>query len=501
MGRVARGSPLPGSRATGPSAPRHSTLANLSVARPRLRRQLLGDQAVVECQFDVTRCGPVHSATVRVTSGGREIVEQSIEFAEGESTLTLAFEWPVDPQDWLEGVIHVDGPRDSLEGDNRAYFALPPVQLGTVHLLADSRYLRTALSPDVMRGRWEVRQLELDELPLAPPQFDVLCIESSQLTSPVAWQHLRNTLRQEKGVLLILNDAPPLVIERLERLGIHLRGPVEAPGGSRLRFVYRDHPIFLPLSPEDFRELLELEVRRYFRADVTDGQPLMFSEAGDPLLWQAGQGGIGGGGLGNLLVFGFGFDRRSTNWVIQPTLIPVLDQSLTQARNLPTQQAEYVPGEHCVWNVESQREVRQVVLRRDGGVIARWPVSEQTARFPMPDDPGLYHLSYDDQPLPVAILPVNPDPAESELRFVDPAPLARRWVYQPDPGDQELPASESEDATPSEPPSVDLPSSPTLATMDRRAIMSQRVWWFFLLAAAVALLAETTWLTLRRESR
>lgn len=483
------------------TTPRQSLLANLSVAQPRLRRQILGDEAIAECLFDVSRCGPVHSATVRVVSGGSQIAEQPIQFAEGESTLTLAFEWPVDPNAWLEGEIQITGPGDALEADNRAYFSLPPVQLGTVHLLADSRYLRTALSPDVMRGRWEVRHLELDELPIASTDFDVLCIESSQLVSTAAWQHLRDALRQEKGVLLILNEAPPLVSERLGRLGIHLREPVEQPGGSRLRFVYRNHPLFFPLSPADFSELLEMEVRRYVRLEVTDGQPLMFSQAGDPLLWQAGQPGIGGVGLGNLFVLGFGLDRTSTNWVLQPTLIPFLDQCLTQSRNLPSQQAEYVPGESCVWNVDAERAVSQVVLRREGEVVDRWPVSQQTARFPIPDQPGLYHVGYDDETLPVAILPVNPDPAESELRFVDPTPLAQRWVYRSLPGEQEEAARNMEKTEPTELPASDLPSSTSLATMDRKVIMSQRVWWWFLLVAGVALLVETTWLTLRQESR
>src|SRR2546427_5440884 len=46
---------------------------------------------------------------------------------------------------------------DALAADNKSFFALPPVIEGKVVLLAQSSYLRLALSPDVMRDRKSTR--------------------------------------------------------------------------------------------------------------------------------------------------------------------------------------------------------------------------------------------------------------------------------------------------------------------------------------------------------
>jgi hypothetical protein len=72
-----------------------------------------------------------------------------------------------------------------------------------IPVISAPRYLPTSCGGD---GTFAISNW-MSSLSLST-EFDVLCIESSQLTSTAAWQHLRDSLRQEKGVLLILNEAP-----------------------------------------------------------------------------------------------------------------------------------------------------------------------------------------------------------------------------------------------------------------------------------------------------
>ena len=108
-------------------------------------------------------------------------------------------QWEADPASWLRGEVTVDGTPDALAGDNRVFFSLPPVIEGKVALLAQSPYLRLALSPEVMRGQWATRVLEPTKLAAelaANEDADVLVVESNYLQSGDArkllWRYLTN---------------------------------------------------------------------------------------------------------------------------------------------------------------------------------------------------------------------------------------------------------------------------------------------------------------------
>jgi hypothetical protein len=468
------------------SPPKQRALPNLALSQPRVRRFFLGEQGVAECLVQLSRFGAARSAEVELRTGKSVIARQTITLQESEPMTTLAFQWPVESSEWLEGEVIVSGEPDSLKADNRVAFALPPIRPGTVDLMAQSKYLQTALGPDVMQSRWEIRTVHDEELQKVPADRDVLCVESRQLEHPQAWQRLLAYLNQGKGVLLIIDEVMPRVSSQLRRLELEVGDRVELRSPGRLRYYFQDHPLFLPFRSPDFGDLLEINVRRYHRVDLQGGQPLMFSQSGDPLLLQ-------GGLQGNLFVLSFGLDREHTNWVIHPTFVPFLDHCLTQARNLPPQQSEYAPGEVCVWAIGGDANVREIVLRQGGEVMLRAAVERGAARFTLPDPPGLYHLSHDDASLPEAILQVNPPAEESRLIFVDPDPLAERWVFRTE-ADRD---GDTREAAPDT--SRDLPLATTPATMDRMAILRQRAWWWLLLAAAAALVVETSWLTIRRE--
>jgi hypothetical protein len=95
-------------------------------------------------------------------------------------------QWEADPRDYLSGEVSITGKPDALAGDNRVFFSLAPMREGRVALLADSPFLRAALSPEVMRGYWATRLLEPNQAAKelrAGEAADVLCVESEYLRS------------------------------------------------------------------------------------------------------------------------------------------------------------------------------------------------------------------------------------------------------------------------------------------------------------------------------
>ena len=118
---------------------------------------------------------------------------------------------------------------------------------GKVALLAQSPYLRLALSPEIMRGQWATRVLEPAKLAAelaANRDADVLCLESNYLQSADARKLLWRYLSNGRGVLLLVNRVTPSISGCLRELGFEAEGTVEATNESpeRFQFVYLEPP-------------------------------------------------------------------------------------------------------------------------------------------------------------------------------------------------------------------------------------------------------------------
>src|SRR5206468_312699 len=136
------------------------------------------------------------------------------------------------------------------------YFSLAPVLEGKVALLAQSPYLRLALSPEIMRGQWATRLLDPSRLEnefTASVDADVLCLESNYLQSSAARKLVARYLADNHGVLLFVNRLTPAIEGYLRELGFEAQGTVTAgpEGPDRFQFIFSNHPIFHPfLSPD-----------------------------------------------------------------------------------------------------------------------------------------------------------------------------------------------------------------------------------------------------------
>jgi hypothetical protein len=425
--------------------------------------------------------GDQKAATVVFCVGDKQVARREVKLADQPESIAVSTQWETDPARWLQGEVRLEGQKDALAADDRVVFALAPVHEGRVALLARSPFLQAALSPEVMKGRWATRVLRASDLHKgqAPPEEEVLCLESHFLQAAPVRSLVKSCLSSGKGVVLVVDQVAPMVAGFLRELGIE--GTAEAPPAAKeasFRYVSTEHPIFQPFRSADFGNLSEIEVRRHRRLTALAATPLVFSAEGDPLVIETAT------SKAKVFVLAFSMDRTETNWPIHPTFIPFLDRCLDQARAQTRVQTVFEPGESIVWRVAPDRQVSEVVLKPlavgggPGPVAA--PVASGQARLSIPDAPGLYAIQYDGRAEVESVLAVNPPPDESRLTYAASPETVKAWVLQG-----------AGNGTPSEPAVSALEPS-------KAEILHQRIWWWLALAGLAALVLETTWLSLRK---
>jgi hypothetical protein len=373
----------------------------------------------------------------------------------------------------LRGEAAVDGAPDALAGDNRVFFALAPVIEGKVALLAQSSYLRLALSPEIMRGQWATRLLDPANLSAelaASQDADVLCLESAYLQSADARKLLRRYLTNGRGVLLLVNRVTPTIRGCLRELGFEVEGTVH-PGREtpeKFQFVFSNHPIFHPFLSPDYGNLMDIRVSEYVRLRAGDAMPLIFGERGAGFFFQSSK------LPGKLFVTAFSLDREHTSWPVHQTFVPFLDLTLQTARAEDPTPTTFEPGEVGLVQLPVGSPAREVALRDEGHEIVRAPVEQGKAQLRMPDKPGLYDLTFDDREQVEKTFSVNPSPKESRLVYLDSPEAMKIWCVS-HPGDAPKTAP-----------------SPARAQIRLAGILQQRLWWWMVLGGMLALMLEMT---------
>jgi hypothetical protein len=461
--------------------PDTALLPNLSLAEPCAQRIFLGDKSLVNFTVKLHHQGEARTANVTLRANGQVIFNRAVDLTKQPETLLLQAQWEADPAAWLRGEAAVEGAPDALPGDNRAFFSLAPVVEGKVALLAQSPYLRLALSPEIMRGQWATHVLEPARLAAelaANNDADVLCIESNYLQSGDARKLLWRYLTNGRGVLLLVNRLTPAISGYLRELGFEAEGIV-TPGKSspeKFQFVFSNHPIFHPFLSPDFGNLMGVKVAKYVRLKASQAMPLIFSERGAGLFFQ------GTRPPGKLFVAAFGLDREHTTWPVDQTFIPFLDLTLQTARADDPTPTTFEPGEMGLIQLPSGCKAREVVLRGETREWARAPVEQGRAELRMPGQPGLYTLSYDSGAQIEKIFAINPSPKESELAYEDPAETLGTWQM-------------SRAASPATFAAISPGARITLA-----GILQQHYWWWMVLGSLLALMLEMAWGAMRKET-
>jgi hypothetical protein len=460
-----------------PSAARQP---NISLSEPRAQRIFLGDKSLIHFTVKLSHTGPAATADFTLRANDQVILNRTIGLDKEPETILVQAQWEADTSTWLRGEVSAEGKPDALAADNRVFFSVPPVIEGKVALLAQSPYLRLALSPDVMRGQWATRVLEPAKLAeeLASGQdAEVLCLESSYLQSNEARKLLSRYLTNGRGALLFVNRVTPAIKGCLRELGFEAENTVQAPPDSpeKFQFVFANHPIFHPFLSPDYGNLLDIRVERYTRIKGVQAMPLVFSEKGAGLFFQ------GSKTLGKLFVAAFGMDRQHTSWPVHQSYIPFLDLALQAARADDPTPNNFESGEIAVVQVPVTATNREVVLKEGARELKRATLVHGKAQVALPDRPGLYDLTYDDRPAVEKVFSVNPSPKESQLTYLDGEETLKTWRLD----------------RPGEP----ARASPAVAEarVSLAGILQQRLWWWMVVGSLAALLIETALAALKRE--
>jgi len=447
-------------------------LPNLSLADPRTQRVFLGDKTLVHFSVKLTHVGEARTAGVIVRANGQVVLNRRVDLENEPETILIQAQWESEPGSWIRGEAEVEGTPDALRADNRVFFSLAPVVEGRVGLLAQSPYLRLALSPEVMRGQWFARVIEpaaLAEEAAVGQDADVLCLESAYLQSAevrkVLWRYLTNG----RGVILFVNRVSPVIKESLRELGFEVQNE-DSPGSQspeKFQFVLSNHRIFHPFLSPDYGNLMEVKVFDYVRLKPLQATPLIFSETGAGLFFE------GTKFPGKLFVAAFGLDRDHTSWPIHQSFIPFLDLALQAARAEDPTPTSFEPGELAPIQLPADAATRDVVLREGNHEVVRVQVEQGRAQIRLPDAPGLYDLYFDERGEAAKVFSVNPSPKESQLAFSASPQALDAWQMK-------LTGSPAKFAGPS-----------GRGKLRISAVLQQQFWWWMVLGGLAALTIET----------
>lgn len=443
---------------------------NLSIGEPRVQRVFLGDKTIMNVSAQLHHAGEAKTAVVTLRTNGQVAARNMVDLAGQPETVMLQSQWEIGP-DWLAGDIEVTGAPDHLPGDNRAYFSLAPVHEGKLLLLAQSPFLRLALSPDVMRGQWSTRRPDPSKISaeLATDlEAEVFCLESSYLQSTEVRQLAWRYLTQGRGLVVLVNRTSPLITGALREMGFE----VEASSNTsrrhedKFQFMAVNHPLFRPFFSADLGNLLEVKFQRFTRLKSTEALPLAFLEKGGPVIFQ------GTRPPQKLFVLAFGMDREHCSWPLHLSFIPFLDQILQAARAEPESLAGFEPGELAQLHLPEANEGQRAALLEGDQVLAQAVVTNRKVQFRVPEKPGIYALKSTEAPGWTNLVAVNPSPKESALTYTDPGQTVALW--------QMSPAMEQARA-----------ALQTPAPLLRKATAwHQDYWWWLLIAGLTALALE-----------
>jgi hypothetical protein len=444
---------------------------NLWVSDPRAQRVYFGDHSRVNFTVRLGHLGPASTAKVTVRANGTPILERDVDLQNQPRTILIQAQCDADPSKWLSFEAQVQGTPDALEIDNRAFYAVPPIIEGKVALLAQSPYLRVALSPEVMRGHWQTSLLDPEHLSLEPSSkspADVLCVESAFLQKPEARNLVKQYLAAGRGVFLVVNHLSPVIDSCLEELGFEPDGTLDlsqtTPDKSQL--VFADHSIFQPFQSPDFAKLDDLVILRCARLKAREGRPLMLAPSGMGLFFESTR------FPGKLLVCAFGFERDQTSWPIHPTFVPLLDLTLQAARAQDAEPTLFVPGATALIQFPERDLAADLVVRDHDKEIETVSIDHGRARVRVPGVPGIYNLRQRNRPETLGMLAVNAPAVESELVFV-PAPkqLAAWSLPKTARANERAPAGSF--------------------AVGFSGILQQHLWWWMILGGLLVLALET----------
>ena len=435
------------------------TLDNAAIHVTGIKRIFRGDSAQLQCNGQLLRSGRPGKGTVVIEVNGQERLRRVVNFDSAAEKVPISAMWEGHPTEWIQGRMWIEHEKDALLQDDVAWFAAAPVVEGKVAVLARSSFLLAALSQKVMQGHWQMDKINPSQLEvLLENKADVLVLEASYLQSGVVREAVDRFLGSGRGVFIQVDRVSPIVTEALRKLGFEVNEPVTPTGTQPIEKFLASHRVMSPFTSPDFGNVFEVDVLQHRQLQVLRGTGIVFSKGGDVLLADGIQ------EAGRILVSAFGFSREQTNWVVDPSFVPFLDLALQYLRQDSAEVAFLEPGE--IWRVAlaNGEKAQKLVLRQKDRVLEQTVVgSDRIAKIRVPGTPGLYELSYDEDPAIKRMVAVGIRPEESLLTYEMGTPsVLESWKMAPEV--QKIPNPEEK------------------RNREIQPVRRQNIWWWVLLA-------------------
>ena len=124
---------------------------------------------------------------------------------------------------------------------------------------------------------------------------------------------------------------------------------------------------------------------------------------------------------------------------------------------------------------------REALLRDDHQILSRTAIEQGRAAVRMPNQPGVYTLTYDDGTKPEKMFSINPSPKESQLAFIDGSEHVKVWQVN----------LGTADARPA--------AAAAGGKLSLSGVLQQHWWWWMVVAGLVLLMLEMALAGARQE--
>jgi len=454
-------------------------VANLAVTGASLVRGRSGDRQLLTVVAQIANHGSRATSDLPVTLEleGEAIESRPVDIPAGE-TARVEFEPFVASTRLQLGLVRAGD--DALAADNVFRFVATPAEpisvliirppgVGPDHDLYLTRALRIGREPEfavsgVTAGA--LGQADLDGQ-------DVVVLNDAPFPDDAVGERLSRQLEEGTGLLVVLGSRTPPAAwpaKGLEALPVAFGGAVDQSDGTRLGYLDYDHPAlqrFRTPRSGDFTAARFFRHRRLEPSEAADA--LGRFDDGSPALIE------GALGDGRIIVFASDVTNFWNDLVVQPIFLPFVHELVKYLAGF----SEPAPAARvgAVVDVAARTPLWEETAADQGELVLESPDGARRVMRPDTDSPllrldeaGFYRLgAVGDEGIGGLRIAVNLEPAESDLRPVDPEELAVAVA---------APGAEAESTA-----GVVL----TAGERERR----QGLWRYLLVAAAALLLLET----------
>ena len=415
---------------------------NVAVTAVDVQSRILDQGQPVRLDVEISNFGSSDLANWSVSAylGGDRVAQAAVDIPSG-GTAHVDMTLTPSQRGWLPGYVEIED--DGFEADNRRHFTLHVPEMRRILVVTgnstDTSFLELAMSRQLSRngGVFTIETVDESEFSSTPiSDYDAIVLHGLQRYSSGQITTIQNFVANGGGLFLFIGETGPAPdYDALLRAvgGGRVSGISDpaTPGTaySTLERVDPEHPIFLGVFEQAQLEAPDVGHPSFYKAveyvsGPGDEHTIISSSTGGPVLQE-----IRGTG-GRVLVSTWLAQPDWTDLPFRGVFVPLVYRALYYLTSAQGDSGEgFVAGSGSQYRLGSRQTVR-VALRSEEG--EEW-IPDQRGGLqgmiltlpPSIRDPGVYAVTAGEEVL--ARLAINGDPAESDLRSLDPEAAARSF--------------------------------------------------------------------------